>query len=87
MEEYLHLQPPELTEKEATGLAMVAFKLNEMRKWQALMVQLRESAITNGRVITPPGTPSAMPHTYSTAPSAPIAKFVACTVEADTLPS
>jgi hypothetical protein len=41
---------------------MVAFKLNEMRKWQALMVQLRESAITNGRVITSSGTPSAMPH-------------------------
>jgi hypothetical protein len=32
MEEYLHLQPPELTEKEAMRLAMVTFKLDEMRK-------------------------------------------------------
>jgi hypothetical protein len=68
-EEELPLQLPELTEEEATRLAIAASKLEEMRKWQGLVVQLREfgsrtSAPSRARKSVAPSC------TYSTATSA-----------------
>jgi hypothetical protein len=54
VEEY---QPLELMEEEATKKALEDGELIEFSQWEGLAVQLRDSYIECGHVLTPPTTP------------------------------
>jgi hypothetical protein len=43
---------PRLSDEEALKLAMEAFEVEEMSKWEGFSFQLRESAIAQGLAVT-----------------------------------
>jgi hypothetical protein len=47
-------QPPNISEEEAIAMALANNKLNELAMWDGLAIQLRESALAQGRLATPP---------------------------------
>ena len=54
-------QPPDISEEEAIAMALANSEqdeLNELALWDGLAIQLRESALAQGRPATPPATPT-----------------------------
>jgi hypothetical protein len=64
------VQPPYLTEEETLELAIARSELDNLAKWNCLVVLLRESALPQGMPVTPPFTPARGAPTTSTRTSA-----------------
>jgi hypothetical protein len=57
LEEDDELQLPDLVEDEAMEMAIDNSELDDLAKWDSLVVQLRASALAQGRPLTPPAPP------------------------------
>ena len=50
-------QPLDIDEDEAVQMAMAQSELDELARWDGLVIQLRDSALLQGRPSAPPATP------------------------------
>ena len=71
-------QPLDIDEDQALQIAMARSELEELGRWDGLIVQLRESSLLQGRPATPPGTPPRDPLTppaWDPWPASPLASM------------